>query len=246
MSDTTPEAVDALQSLIRHNIQWVGLQDVDREAYQQADDTITALRSERDQWASMVGHIVACLPLKDIVPASATMGELIDAIKSGLAERDALRSQLATARADAVRVKPLVWEDMGGYWRAKSCVGEYEAGWEDGAWAANDGPSMWEWRPEEDPRGLSEYNAKAAAQADYEARIIAALEPSPSAPSLEAVARAAMQWAAWYLEMEAKTYGAHGYSFTEVALRAEAGRIRHRAADDPTIAAIITKAGGAE
>jgi hypothetical protein len=46
MTDTTDKALDALQSLIRHNIQWVGLQDVDREAYQQADDSITALRAQ--------------------------------------------------------------------------------------------------------------------------------------------------------------------------------------------------------
>jgi hypothetical protein len=76
----------------------------------------------------------------------------------------------------------------------------------------------------------------------------ATYEPAdtPSAPSPEAVARAALEWAAWYLEMEGKTYGAHGYSFTEVALRAEAGRVRHRAADDLTLAAIVVKAGGGE
>jgi hypothetical protein len=77
-------------------------------------------------------------------------------------------------------------------------------------------------------------------------RILALIDtPTPSAPSPEAVARAALQWVAWHLEMEAKTYGAHGYSFAEVALCAEAGRIRHRAKDPAALAAIIAKAGDA-
>jgi hypothetical protein len=105
MTDTTDKALDALIARYRQVASTMRkMKAATIEAYEMdaCADTITALRSERDQWASMVGHIVACLPLKDIVPASATMCELIDAIKSGLAERDALRSQLATARADAL------------------------------------------------------------------------------------------------------------------------------------------------
>ena len=84
---TTPDTTEAVERHldVSHNHE-AGLIPVATRAM------LRALAAERDQWASMVGHIVACLPLKDIVPASATMGQLIDAIKSGLAERDALRA----------------------------------------------------------------------------------------------------------------------------------------------------------
>jgi hypothetical protein len=88
MSDTTDKALDALQewaSVYRYVQNGVELNPADQ---------ITALRVERDRWAVMVGRIVACLPLEDIDPETATMGELIDEIKDGLAERDALRAQL--------------------------------------------------------------------------------------------------------------------------------------------------------
>ena len=83
---------------------------------------------------------------------------------------------------DALRVKPLEWEwdtrDVGDFWSAKTAVGEYEAGRSDDgyAFACCDGPVMWEWQPDEDARLLSIDDAKAAAQADYETRIRAALE----------------------------------------------------------------------
>ena len=43
--DLTPKALDALQQLIKHNRDWNDLQDVDRDAYDQADAAITALRA---------------------------------------------------------------------------------------------------------------------------------------------------------------------------------------------------------
>jgi hypothetical protein len=94
MTDTTDKALDALQSLIRHNMQWVGLQDVDREAYQQADDSITALRCERD---------AAIAREKALLASNQEERTALVETASLRRERDALRSQLATARADALR-----------------------------------------------------------------------------------------------------------------------------------------------
>ena len=161
-------------------------------------------------------------------------------------ECDALRAQLATARADAVRVKPLVWEDMGDYERAPSCVGVYEVGWNGGAWAQCDDPSMWEWSSGEDHRSLTTSDAKAAAQADYEARIIAALEPAPSAPSPEAVARAALE--------DAVAEALYALSWAKANLADYSFQIGEGRKDFPVLdralarahAAIVAKAGGGE
>lgn len=87
---------------------------------------------------------------------------------------EALEDEIERLRSTPM-VKPLVWEDRNHYEVAKSPVGDYEVGWEDGAWAQCDGPSMWEWSSGEDHRGLTIYDAKAAAQADYERRVRAAL-----------------------------------------------------------------------
>lgn len=82
------------------------------------------------------------------------------------------------------RVKPLEWAESehGRFQEAKTSLGVYEAGTSDDgyAWADCDGPSMWEWRPEDDARLLTEDDAKAAAQAEYEAAILAALEQVPA------------------------------------------------------------------
>jgi uncharacterized coiled-coil protein SlyX len=97
MTDTTYKALDALQERLKEH------DSHPESASAQADATIAALRAERDRWAVMVGRIVACLPLENINPETATMGELIDEIKDGLAERDALRAQLATAQKEIDR-----------------------------------------------------------------------------------------------------------------------------------------------
>jgi chromosome segregation ATPase len=68
--DLSDEALDALIQLIRHNLQWSGLQDVDREAYEQAADTIAALRA---QLASLQS---------DAVAARKRVQELVDDAKS--------------------------------------------------------------------------------------------------------------------------------------------------------------------
>ena len=76
------------------------------------------------------------------------------------------------------RVKPLVWEDDSDHWhpetrwRAKDCFGEhYEIELSDGVYTLSHKALMGDIEAD----ALAE--AKAAAQADYETRILAALEP---------------------------------------------------------------------
>ena len=70
-----------------------------------------------------------------------------------------------------VRVKPLVWE--GPAWKklAQTPWGRYAVSKAIGAW-------YWSWNGDMTP-AQDEAAAKAAAQADYEARILAELEPKP-------------------------------------------------------------------
>ena len=138
------------------------------------------------------------------------------------AERDA-------AKAGVVRVKPLVWTNR-----------EYDWSW----WADIPfGRGMYQIRHEVgyfvdfDDETISGCHrtlgaAKAAAQADYEARILAALEPAPV--SDEALIRAALEAAAETLE------GLHdGYYLSDAPCV-----IRDLATDDATIAAIRERAKG--
>jgi len=82
----------------------------------------------------------------------------------------------------APKVKTLVWEGptraTNGTWVAKTIIGNYCVGNDDG-WHATlyDGIDKWEWEPEEHPKSYKgPHAAKAAAQADYERRILAAIE----------------------------------------------------------------------
>ena len=84
---------------------------------------------------------------------------------------------------DAPTVKPLDWQAAGRDWCAVSAVGTYYVQWDDetGHWFAaleNDAPDHHVIEPGDQP---SLDAAKAAAQADYEIRILSALEPAPPA-----------------------------------------------------------------
>jgi hypothetical protein len=177
MTDTTDKALDALQSLIRHNIQWAGLQDVDREAYQQADDTITALRRERD----------------------------------------ALRAQLATARADAMREAATLCGNL-----AHTLSG----------------------LPTGSPHSQDSVEVIASGIGVAQKAVLSLIDtPTPSAPSPEAVARAALEWAANCIECGCRV-GVCEYPAK--CPENDVAELVDAASDHATIAAIITKAGGGE
>ena len=74
-----------------------------------------------------------------------------------------------------MRVKPLVWvESWKNYFEAKTVFGVYRCGIDDNMDAYGSSlPNPYKW---DDYPSLSD--AKAAAQADYEARIMAELEPA--------------------------------------------------------------------
>ncbi len=94
------------------------------------------------------------------------------------------------ARSGAVKVKPLEWKDERNCeCSAETVIGTYEVGFDDGWWAQLEGGVKWDWNPPYDPRSYEGPSAaKAAAQADYERRILAALEPSEPATDAEPVA----------------------------------------------------------
>lgn len=61
-----------------------------------------ALLSERDEWMSAFGHFLSEIPLQDVLGASGSVQDAIDYFKTAIAERDALRDQLAAARNEAL------------------------------------------------------------------------------------------------------------------------------------------------
>jgi hypothetical protein len=198
--DLTPEALDALQERLRR-IEWgvtgepCAAGNVDETAALEADTAITALRAQLAEVEAERDAAIAAMSEAARKRGEAE-GKLAASEMAGVVEgwRDrALKAEarLATARADAVRVKPLVWKTG----QALTSTGNYIVVQED--W---DQEPFWFVLRNGKPAGkLGEHSteeaAKAAAQADYEARILAALEPTPSAPSPEAVARAALEWA---------------------------------------------------
>ena len=113
--------------------------------------------------------------------------ELRDRAEKAEAERDA-------ALAGAVKVKPLVWKnfDAWTYW-AKCAFGTYRAQEGNGVWKAtlrrgDNTELIYEYTTD----GLTPKDFEAAhlaAQADYEARILAAIQPNPEARH-EALAKA--------------------------------------------------------
>ena len=102
----------------------------------------------------------------------------------------------ADLTARGVRVKPLEWKEYPeqGFWRADTAIGEYSIGFDDGWWAQLEGVEFWEWEPPEDPRCyLGPEAGMNACRADYEARILAALELTAlaEAPEVRALVREA-------------------------------------------------------
>jgi hypothetical protein len=69
---------------------------------------------------------------------------------------------------------------------------------------------------------------------------------TPSAPSPEAVARAALEWAIMQTATMPISLPRNPKKAVHMALDAVENKLRTAASDDPTIAAIITKAGGGE
>ena len=188
------------------------------------------------------------------------------------------------ARADAVKVKPLVWWETAsqnnhthGARCALCALGTYYVHVDGGrhqAWLETFNSNSEIWCGEVCG---SVDAAKAAAQADYEARILAALEPTPSAPSPEtpfitsahregylvclpprgpaklsfatpsapspeAVARAALEWAAKCIECGCR----HGVcEYPAKCPENDVAELVEAASDPATLAAIIAKAGDA-
>lgn len=102
-------------------------------------------------------------------------------------QRD-LCAALEAKLAERVKVKPLEWTvfcSNSGNSTANTCVGEYVVQHEHDLWMV--------YLPYEDVRHgkghETRYEAKAAAQADYESRILSALEATPPAPKVTATHR---------------------------------------------------------
>ncbi len=155
-------------------------------------------------------------------------------------------------------LKPLHWEDADeGFctkWKAAALGGHYELVWfEDKqgfsvnfSWGRP--LSFWFIQGEPDeygPTGPKSFTtldqAKAAAQADYEARILSALEPTTS--STEAIVRAALERATDEADEAATRCLAVGAEQKAIALSLFAKAIRALASDPAEVAAIIKKAG---
>ncbi|WP_120636069.1 hypothetical protein [Ruegeria sp. EL01] len=130
--------------------------------------------AERDEWKKAFGHILSSVPLPDVLRASATVQDTIDYLRSALAERDALQARLDAAR----RVKPLVWRKTN-----ERCVSADAPGFagytvftrDDGLFSLR---MSWSLMATDGVFDTQE-EAKAAAQADYERRILSALADQP-------------------------------------------------------------------
>lgn len=104
----------------------------------------------------------------DISREDAVYSICIDALRALPPAQEAAPALARESAAPAVKVKPLVWECPYGFETAQTPWGRYGVSqWEDG-W-------IWGWNGDV-TRAESEDAAKAAAQADYESRILAALE----------------------------------------------------------------------
>ena len=55
--DTSAEAVETLRHLIQHNLQWHGLEQIDRDTYRDADAMLAALAAERDALRAAVERL---------------------------------------------------------------------------------------------------------------------------------------------------------------------------------------------
>jgi hypothetical protein len=141
-----------------------------------------------------------------------------EAIVRAALER-AAKEYIEKLEAKAMKVRPFVWDDAScGSW-AQSRTG---AGWE--YFIRNMGDYFlmpFPWKPPE--RFPTLKAAKAAAQADYEARILSALEPTT--PSPEAIVRAALELAKAFDWAIAEIEGRTRYDTDEQRQNAEAEAI---------------------
>jgi hypothetical protein len=100
--------------------------------------------------------------------------EIGDAIDATPETATATQACIAAAAAvlDLVGPRPLVWDYVSNTitWQAKSGLGEYSVGFDDGWWGELIGNIQWEWEPDCDPRTYYGPDAaQAAAQAHHEA-----------------------------------------------------------------------------
>ena len=61
--------------------------------------------AERDEWCIVVGKVVATIPVRDVLGASATLGDTIKYLEDLHAERDALLKRIEAADALATLVE---------------------------------------------------------------------------------------------------------------------------------------------
>ena len=108
-TDTSREAVEA------------HLNDVEVDATEASFRTVVLLRAvcaERDEWRAAFGHFLSEIPLQDVLGASGSVQDAIDYFKTAIAERDALRDQLAAARNEALEEAAL-WAESEGLFRTR-------------------------------------------------------------------------------------------------------------------------------
>jgi hypothetical protein len=134
---------------------------IDADRLSRAADLLTAALARAEQAAAEVAKTDALM--------AAGFAEYERRLEQAKAEVRRLRAQPA-------QVKPMVWENTGNCWEAKTPVGTYSVGFDDGWWAELSGPVMWEWESPDDPRSYEGPHAPMlACTADYEPRIRAAL-----------------------------------------------------------------------
>lgn len=131
---------------------------------------------------------VECVPadVKDrhiaaLEAENARLKQLLGDAKQALTNEQVAHGNTIRQRTEAsaaVKVKPLDWKDgRNCECSAETVVGLYEVGFDDGWWAQLEGGATWDWEPDRDPRSYEGPDAaKAAAQADYERRILSALQ----------------------------------------------------------------------
>lgn len=148
-----------------------------------ADKKMRALLSERDSLSAQRDDLLAQnMALKAERDAAMDHNRKLLALVSSLEANQARHeAEVQTAMAGAVRVKPLAWADCTFCGQSASYAETEFGSWmvvgysgRDGRWAhmdptGNDSDDDW----------ITKEEAQAAAQADYDARIRAALEPDP-------------------------------------------------------------------
>lgn len=164
-----------------------------------------------------------------------------DTLRTWADEIDELRAAIAAmpAQSNGVRVKPLVWENFDAWtWWCKTEVGTY---------LVNERSAQWTAKRKHRENGEhylsqdanTEVAAKAAAQADYERRILSALTPMPAPPVAEA-AKVADDKADQYAKKAAMFHGRSNLYAHYNTL----SRVSRRIADDIRALAQTAQEGG--